>query len=290
MFGYVRPLRGELKVREYESFRSVYCGLCHSLKKNCGFAARFIVNYDLAFMAMLLSDADRPCITSKRCVASPLRKKKFHCGDAALDTAANYSVILSYWKLRDAVADEGFWSSLAARFFSLLLRRAYKRAAKSAPDFDALTRENLRRLAAMEEEKCPSLDRPADSFAKILESAAAEITDDARARAAGQIFYHVGRIVYILDAADDLEEDFTSGSYNPLIYRFNLETGAIDEETEKELRLTLRHSENMIISAFQLLDAGVWTEIIQNVVYLGIPAVTDAVLTGQWRKPKRNEL
>jgi hypothetical protein len=32
MFGYVRPYRDELKVKDYELYRAVYCGLCHSLK------------------------------------------------------------------------------------------------------------------------------------------------------------------------------------------------------------------------------------------------------------------
>ena len=32
MFGFVRPYKDELKVKDYELFRSVYCGLCHSLE------------------------------------------------------------------------------------------------------------------------------------------------------------------------------------------------------------------------------------------------------------------
>ncbi len=65
MFGYVRPLKGDLRVREYESFKAVFCGLCHSLSKNCGFAARFIVNYDLAFMAVLLSGGEKPSFLTR---------------------------------------------------------------------------------------------------------------------------------------------------------------------------------------------------------------------------------
>ena len=36
MFGYIRPLVGEMKVRENEMFRAVYCGLCRSMGKHTG--------------------------------------------------------------------------------------------------------------------------------------------------------------------------------------------------------------------------------------------------------------
>ena len=36
MFGYVIPLKPELKIREYNIFRGYYCGICHEIKKNYG--------------------------------------------------------------------------------------------------------------------------------------------------------------------------------------------------------------------------------------------------------------
>jgi hypothetical protein len=76
MYGYIRPLKGELKVREFELFRSVYCGLCHTLKKRYGFPARFALNYDFTFLTMLLTGEDffYRC-EYRRCSASPFKKK-----------------------------------------------------------------------------------------------------------------------------------------------------------------------------------------------------------------------
>jgi hypothetical protein len=69
MFGFVRPDKGELKVRDYELYRAVYCGLCHSLKRRCGAAGRFIINYDFTFLAMLLSHAETGCrVCVKKCM------------------------------------------------------------------------------------------------------------------------------------------------------------------------------------------------------------------------------
>ena len=38
MFGYVTINRGELKVRELETYESYYCGLCRVLKDHYGLA------------------------------------------------------------------------------------------------------------------------------------------------------------------------------------------------------------------------------------------------------------
>ena len=74
MFGYVRPLRGELKVRALEQYQADYCGLCRSLGKHFGFAARFTVSYDLLFLYLILSGTEPEAERSRcRCPAKPWR-------------------------------------------------------------------------------------------------------------------------------------------------------------------------------------------------------------------------
>ena len=54
MFGYVEPDKPELKIREFEVFRGYYCGVCKSIGKRFGQVPRISLNYDLAFLAVLL--------------------------------------------------------------------------------------------------------------------------------------------------------------------------------------------------------------------------------------------
>ena len=56
MFGYVRPSVQDLPEGERNRFRTMYCGLCHTLSRRYGQAARFILNYDFTYLAILLSD------------------------------------------------------------------------------------------------------------------------------------------------------------------------------------------------------------------------------------------
>ena len=278
MFGYVLPLRGELKVKELEAYQGLYCGLCHTLGRRYSFFARWLLNYDFTFLAMLL-DGGRPETERRRCPARLWCRKKTCAIAGGVDAAADAGTILSYWKLRDTVADGTFWARTAARLLSVLLRRGYRRAAGHRPEFDRTVRGCLEELQALERENCPSLDRTADTFARLLAGAAPASGDAARDRALEQLLYHVGRWIYLVDAWDDLEDDRRTGSYNPISARFGGET----EANRAYLRTTLRHSLNLARSAAALLELGHWRETVENILFLGLPMVEELVFTGRWK-------
>ena len=96
--------------------------------------APLLLNYDFTFLALLLWEPEEdftPC--RGRCYANPLRRLPMCPESRALEEAADESVILSWWKLRDSVQDEGFWRGLPARALSLVLRPACRRAARRCP-------------------------------------------------------------------------------------------------------------------------------------------------------------
>lgn len=277
MFGYVRPLRRELRVREWEDYQAAYCGLCHSLKATCGWRARYVLNYDFTFLALLLDDGGQLCREKRRCGAHPFKKRScVRCG--AMEPAAEKSVILACYKLRDAVADETFWKRQGARLALWLLRGPYRRAARRQPEFDRHVAQCLGALGELEEARCPSLDRPADTFARLLRGAAPQAGDETVDRPMDQLLYHLGRWIYLLDAWDDLAADRAAGRYNPVEARFE---GAVDEDY---VQTTLRHSLSLCQSAFQLLPATRWHGILENILYLGLPTAQKQVFAGTWMK------
>ena len=278
MFGYVRPYRDELKVREQRDYEALYCGLCRALGRRHGFLARMFLNYDFTFLAMLL-DGDKPVAERHPCPARLWCRKKTCAVSSGVDIAADAGTILTYWKLQDTIADGTFWKRTGARLLSWLFRGSYRRAAASRPEFDRAVQENLEQLQSLEWEGCASLDRTADTFAKILSAAAPNSDDPGRDRALEQLLYHVGRWIYLVDAWDDLAEDRRQGGYNPISARFpNSEA-----ENKDYLRTTLHHSLNLARSAGALLELGHWQGTVENILYLGLPAVEELVFTGQWQ-------
>ena len=121
MFGYVRPLRDELKCRDFDLYRAVYCGLCAAMRRRYGWLAPMFLNYDFTFLALLLAppeEAFSPC--RGRCHANPLRKKTMYQPTPALDTAADESVVLTWWQLRDRARDDRGWKGWTARALARL--------------------------------------------------------------------------------------------------------------------------------------------------------------------------
>lgn len=289
MYGYVRPEKGELKIREYELFRGVYCGLCHTLKKRYGMLFRFAVNYDLTFLSMLLCSAEKPELCIRRCPYHPMRRSACPKTYPAMEAAADYTVILAWWKMLDGVKDKGFFGALASRLVSVFMKPAYRKAASTRPEFAHATEDNLRMLWDLEDEKSGRLDEAADKFACILRAASDDVDDTARKRILNELLYHLGRIVYVIDAVDDLKKDEQDGVYNPLSYRFSTQNGNLLPEDVSSLRQTLQHSHNSLCAAFELLGDNPYREILSNIIYFGLPGVTQAVFSGTWRKPRRAE-
>lgn len=285
MFGYVRPVLNRLDEGQRDAYQSAYCGLCHTLGRRHGFLARFTLQYDFTFLAILLTAGEtenRPLC--RRCPAHPLRRARTCLGGGQMEAAADQSMILTYYKLSDDVDDRNDVTSLPYRFVRRLFRRSYRRAAKAQPEFDAQVREGLGRLRQLEGERSPELDRTADAFARILSSASAAYPEGSlMRRTLGELLYHLGRWIYLMDAWDDLAEDKKHGRYNPLDARFQ---GLAPEEKEY-LNTTAAHSARLAGAAANLMELGSWEPIVENILYLGLPTVQSAVLDGRWKEMRK---
>lgn len=289
MFGYVRPATDVLPQAEQDRFRAVYCGLCHTLGRRYGLAGRMILNYDLTFLAILLQEGTADC-RQARCPVHPIKKRTCQCGMASLDTAADMSVILTWWQLRDGIADHGFWGGLKYRAAALFLGRAYRKAKALQPEFDRRTQAHLSELAELEKRKESTLDAPADTFARLLAAAAEQAEPPVKRRVLEQMLYHLGRWVYLVDAADDLEKDVRCGAYNPLPLRYGLPDGKLTDDARQALSMTLDSSVRAMAASFELWDFGENTAIIRCIVYQGLYAVGYAVLNGTFhQKPQKGD-
>ena len=286
MFGYVRPAAQRLTEEQQLRLEGAYCGLCHTLGRRYGLAGRMILNYDLTFLAMLLSEGAAERCT-KRCVIHPVKGRPCACGGSAFELAADMSVILTWWQIQDGIADHGFFGGLKYRAASLLLRRAYRKARALRPAFDESTRCHLEKLSALEKEHCPSLDTAADTFARLLADAAREVAQPVKRRVLEQMLYHLGRWVYLVDAADDLKKDVKTGSYNPLPLRYALPGDTLTDTARQALAQTLDSSIRAMAAAFELWDFGDYGPVIESTVYEGLYAVGTSVLEGTFRRETR---
>lgn len=280
MFGYVRARTDTLSPEARSGYEAVYCGLCHTLQREYGMAARLFLNYDFAFLAMLLSPAGSGVEECRRCPLHPIKGRPICGGGQWLSAAAGESVILAWWKLRDTITDGGLPARVGARISSAFLSSAHRKAGDRYPDFDARTWEQLARLRELEEGNCPSIDRTADCFAQLLKAAAPTSGVPELDRPREELLYHLGRWIYLIDAVDDLPEDRRTGAYNPVSLRFPDWSG----EDRKTLRQTMDHSLALMGAAFELLPPNPWKDVLENIIYSGLPSVEELVFAGKWRE------
>lgn len=227
MFGYVLPLKGELKVKEYNLFRAYYCGLCFSIKKQFGQLPRMVLNYDMSFLAMFLDSITEEDIKAeaKVCIAHPGKKKAVILENKAIDYAANMNISLTIFKLIDDVNDD---KDIKSRIFSLGLN-PYKRKFDSRINLiNEVIKENLDKLSKMEKEKnFTSIDEICDPFSiivgRILELYPEKIINDSRETRymLYDFGYSLGKWIYLMDALDDLKEDMEKGKFNPINFLYN---------------------------------------------------------------------
>lgn len=291
MFGYIMPDKPELKIKEYELFRGYYCGLCKSMGRNFGTLSRFALNYDTAFLGLLLASVHNevPVLKKESCIANPFKKKWVVKESPHIDFAADISVLLTYYKLKDNIRDEGgFLPKLAGLAFS----RGYRNAASVNKQFDEIIAASISAQVQLEEQKCSSMDAAAEPFANMLRqlfAAGYKGSDQSIPRILGWIGYNLGKWVYLIDAYDDIEKDADSGSYNPLLSQYkyeNQDIKAFRAGIVEEVRINLLQALSQTTASIELLKLSN-KGIIDNIVYEGLYGKTEQIL-GCITKEKRS--
>lgn len=275
MFGYIGVYRPELKIKESDTFKAYYCGLCRALKSGYSPTARLLLSYDCTFLYLLcdaLSDA-RPDYSKRRCPAHPLKKRFCAGGNAGYAAAVN--VLLGTESLRDHARDGRKGFGILAAVYS----KSRKKAAKLYPRTDRIIKESMEKLLKIEERRESDIDVAADAFAEMLGGIFEEI--DSGNRALRSLGYNMGRWVYIMDALDDFEKDVRKNNYNPLAARFGNE---LNDEVKNSAEFNLNASVSGAAMAYDLLDIKKHDGILKNIIYLGLYKKAEEVLGGKGKK------
>lgn len=294
MFGYIRPSIRELRVSEYETYRAVYCSICHALKEHFGLFSTLSLNYDFTFAALLglaLQD-DFPGYEPFTCAAHPLRKRqRLKNEENTLPYISGCVVSMVHAKVADNIADAKGIKSAAYRMTLPLTARAGKKADSLFPVLAGVCREMNQQQAVVEADPNAGLDAAAEPSAHALSQMMAALSEDAMEKRILERFgYLLGRWIYFIDALDDLEDDCKEGGFNPFLRKFQVSgelSGQIKEQIFQYGRELLNITAAEMAAAYELLELKRFKGILDNIVYLGLPASMERVFNG--RKNKESE-
>ena len=261
MFGYIIVHKPELKVREYETYKASYCGLCRSLKKRHGRIGQMTLSYDMTFLALLLTGLYEPeTITGcERCIAHPVNRHHF-LQNQYFDYAADMNVLLTFYKCLDDWQDERRISRYAA---AQLLSKQYEAIKAKYPRQHKAVADYMKALARCEKKHSDNVEEAACLTGRML----AEVfvcREDAWSSDLRQMGFFLGKFIYLMDAYEDVEKDEKSGNYNPLIKMKD------DENFDSECQSMLMMQMAECCKAFERLPIIQDVGILRNILYSGV--------------------
>ena len=287
MFGYVTPCKPELRVREWESYRATYCGLCGQLDRDYGFMARMFLNYDLVLVALMADSlaGEMGGVCRSRCIASPVRKHCILQSTQGLRLAAAAMVLLCWYKLADDRVDEKGPRALAAGALRLLLRPAWRKAKAAQPELDAELAAQTLAQQRLEADQAKSPDQAAEPTGRMCAAILRQCAPSPADRPAlERLGLFLGKILYWLDAAEDLEQDRQRGRYNVFLLQ-----GMTHEQAVARAQELCRMAAGEIALCYNLLPWRHSKTILDNIIFLGLAQSIQRAGQPAARKSRRPE-
>lgn len=270
LFGYIRICKSEMKIKEYDTYKAIYCSLCRKLGKSYGFFSRLTLSYDFTFLALLYMSMSEKCFgfERKRCAFNPMKKCNYCKDDYFLEMPTAAAMIMLYYKINDNILDEKGIKKLGNILIKPIFGRARAKAVLAYPVLEDIIKEYISEQNKLEKAGCKELDRAADPTAKAMAAVLSLCSEEkTQKRILERLGYCIGRYIYLLDAACDLPKDIEKGSYNVLAFNSD---GNPSEYAKQRITPQLFICINEAGKAFELLDIKKFKSILGNIVYLGL--------------------
>lgn len=269
MFGYIIVNKPEMKIKDFDTYHSYYCGLCRKLKGKYGLAGQSTLSYDMTFLHLLLTSLYEPEVTTGRyrCIVHPFIKHPATISEYT-EYVADMNIVLSYYKCKDDWVDEKKYLKLA---YSKLLGVKYNRIEQSYSDKLQRIHALLNEINQKEQSGVQDIDIMAGCFGNVM----AEIFTyrrDEWEQNMRKIGFYLGKFIYLMDAYEDIEDDLANGNYNPFRNMYGMD--GFDEQCYTILTMMITEC----AKEFEKLPILQNIEILRNIIYSGVWCRYEAVI------------
>lgn len=267
MFGLMRPQQCCHRANEdaeYLYHRRHYCGTCKVIGQKIAHSNRLMLNFDTVFLAELLSqlhseqlcDWDATLLSINTCFSIPKGVVPF-----SLHYAAVASVLLGELKIDDQNKDENRLKWKLTKYF---YSKSFQKATTTLKEWGIDTTSIYSWIDIQNQrEQTTCHHSNLETTLNYYAEATAQIT--------GQIFkggtqqlpnavdlyelgYSFGKLMYILDAFEDYEQDIKNNQFNPLSSYWNhsLHPSTTQLDTVRQIILTLEQNIHKNLQALPL--------------------------------------
>ena len=261
MFGYVLINKEELKFKEYDVYKSYYCGLCQTLNNRSGRFAQLTLNYDMTFLQLLLTGLYEPKtkLENFRCKIHPF-KKSIKRSNEITDYIADMNLFLAYLNCIDDWEDE---KKLSRKIYTIIVKNKVKKIKKQYPEKTAKLEAILKKSSEYEKKKEHDIDK-ISSYSGELMSELFLYKEDEWKQTLSRMGFFLGKYIYIIDAYEDIEKDLKKGNYNPFSEIYQNE--GFDDFVNQILTMMISEC----ASEFEELPIIEDVDILRNILYSGV--------------------
>ena len=286
MFGYVRADTPYLYIKDDTLYRAMYCGVCKGIADVCGNAARMALSYDITFLSVILHNikGEDVKIEKQHCLTHCIRSRQMAEVDELTRKLGALNTLLAYYKCSDDIEDGD-----GGRFKRLFLKKGFRRAKRKYPEIERIVRENLVEQAKIEKAKTESIDRAADATAKILAEFSSLALEDKATAYTRNLFYAVGKWIYLIDALDDYDKDRKKGAYNPFFYAYNADSkdDLLKGKRGEEVRFIFHSIFFDIRENLSQISFGFNRDLSDNILLRGLPKTTKEIIENKRCKKQK---
>ncbi len=272
-------------VKDEALYKALYCGMCKSIGKGCGTAAKTALTYDVAFLSALLHNVagEDVKIEKKRCALHPFKRRHMALPDDISVAIGCVNTALAYYKLLDDRRD-GEKKGL----FAFLYKRGYRRALARHPELGDIIKRGMDAQNALESAGCAIIDEACEPTAKMLEELSSHILGPLASEHTAKLFYDIGKWIYLADAFDDYDKDVKKGRYNVLFNSFGEQTkqAAVAAHAE-EINFIFNSLFGDMRQALAAVKFNYNHDLTDNIILLGIPLRTRLLVYGKCGEGKK---
>ena len=288
MFGYVRVDTPYLYIKDNELYRAMYCGVCKGIAETSGNAARMGLSYDVTFLSVIMHNilGVDVKIEKQHCLTHCVRTRPMAEVDELTRQLGALNTVLVYYKYTDDINDGD-----KGRGKRLWFKQGFKKVSKRYPEIVKIVSEHLAEQEKTEQAKVDSVDRAADATANMLAAFSDYALGEKATAHTHNLFYAVGKWIYLIDALDDYDKDKKKGAYNPflLAYKAECKKALVEGENAEEVAFIFRSVFFDIRENLSKIPFRFNTDLSDNILLRGIPAVTKRIMEGKTCDGKCNK-
>jgi hypothetical protein len=257
----------------------MYCGVCKGIAETSGQAARMGLSYDVTFLSIIMHNilGVDVKIEKQHCFTHCIRTRKMAEVDELTRQLGALNTVLVYYKYTDDINDGD-----KGKGKRLWFKKGFKKVAKGYPEIVKIVSENLAQQEKIEKAMTDSVDRAADATATML----AEFSDYALGEKATvytrNLFYAVGKWIYLIDALDDYDKDKGKGAYNPFLLAYGADSRAalLQGKNGDEVRYIFNAVFFDIRENLSKLTFHFNRDLSDNILLRGLPMMTKRIMDG----------